>query len=66
MTEIDTDLTDLVVPSEHIADDLTDVLKEANIELNKKQFETIIEFVQAYMQASVESAIEFPEWFDKE
>jgi len=66
MTEIDTDLTDLVADSEHIADDLTDMLKEANIELNQKQFETIIEFVQAYIQNSVETAIEFPEWFDKE
>lgn len=66
MTEIDTDLTDLVADSEHIADDLTDMLKTADIELNEKQFESIIEFVQAYIQSSVETAIEFPEWFDKE
>jgi len=66
MTEIDTDLTDLVAHSEHIADDLTDMLKTENIELTEKQFESIIEFVQAYIQSSVKTAIEFPEWFDKE
>jgi hypothetical protein len=66
MSDIDTELTDLVADSEHIADDLNDMLKEANIELTEKQFESFIEFVQAYIQNSVETVLEFPEWFDKE
>ena len=66
MSDINTDWTDLVADSEQIADDLLYEFKGSDNELNKEQFAAIIEFVQVYIQTSIETVLEFPEWFDKE
>ena len=66
MSDINTDWTDLVADSEQIADDLLYEFKGSANELNKEQFAAIIEFVQVYIQTSIETVLEFPEWFDKE
>ena len=58
--------TDLVAHGEHIADDLTDTLSEVGLELTGAQFDKLVEFVQGYIEVSIETVLENPEWFDGE
>jgi hypothetical protein len=57
--EIDTNVTDLIAHSEHIADDL----ESLDLKLDNKQIEVLTEFIQQYIQTSVERVLEFPDWF---
>ena len=56
--------TDLVAHGEHIADDLVDTLSDAGLELTEAQLDKLIEFVQGYIETSIETVLENPEWFD--
>ena len=58
--------TELVAHGEHIADDLADTLSEVGLELTEAQLDKLVEFVQAYIETSIETVLENPEWFDGE
>lgn len=58
--------TDLVAHGEHIADDLVDTLSDAGLELTETQLDKLIEFVQGYIETSIETVLEYPEWFGGE
>ena len=60
MSEINTNITDLVAHGEHIADDLASL----ELQLDDKQIEVLTTFVQQYIQAAVERVAESPEWFE--
>lgn len=55
--------TELVADGEHIADDLSELIKLVGEEMSEKMFDAMVEFVQTYIEISVETVLEFPEWF---
>ena len=55
--------TELVADREHIADDLNESIKLVGEEMSEKMFDAMVEFVQTYIELSVETVLEFPEWF---
>lgn len=55
--------TELVADREHIADDLSESIKLVGEEMSEKMFDAMVEFVQTYIELSVETVLEFPEWF---
>lgn len=60
MSEINTNITDLVAHGEHIADDLASL----ELQLDDKQIEVLTTFVQQYIQSAVETVIDNQEWFE--
>ena len=60
--------TDLVADTEHIADDIKATLclhgGDVGLELTGKQLDALVEFVREYIEVSIETVLEFPEWFD--
>ena len=55
--------TELIADSEHIADDLSESIKLVGEEMSEKMFDAMVEFVQTYIELSVETVLESPEWF---
>lgn len=51
--------TSLIAHTEHIVDDIEAVFPE----LSDDQIAKFAEFVESYMRASIESVLEFPEWY---
>jgi len=62
MQNDNTDRTELVADSEHIAEDVSDMFPELDEATKAK----IVDMIETYIEVSIETVLENPEWFEEE
>lgn len=60
MQNDNTDRTELVADSEHIAEDVDDMFPELDEATKTK----IVDMIETYIEVSIECVVENPEWFE--
>lgn len=60
MQNVNTDKTELVADSEHIAEDVDDMFPGLDDATKAK----IVDMIETYIEVSIETVLENPEWFE--